>query len=37
VDELRWTGPTTQFAQFAAALDAPRLVERAEKLARTRN
>ena len=33
VDELRWTGPRPELAEVAARLDAPRLVERAEKLA----
>lgn len=37
VDELRWTGPTAGFAEFAARLEAPRLAERAVKLAATRN
>jgi 5'-3' exonuclease len=37
VDELRWTGPTAGFAEFAALLEAPRLAERAVKLAATRN
>ena len=37
VDELRWTGPTDALATFAERIDAPRLVERVEKLARTRN
>ncbi len=33
VDELRWTGPRPELAEVAARLDAPRLVERANKLA----
>ena len=37
VDELRWTGPRPEFAEVAARIDAPRLVERAQKLVQTRN
>jgi 5'-3' exonuclease len=36
VDELRWRGPTPAFADLAATIDAPRLVERVAALARTR-
>jgi 5'-3' exonuclease len=36
LDELRWTGPTDALATFAADLDAPSLVERAERLATAR-
>jgi 5'-3' exonuclease len=31
VDELRWRGPTDAFASFANRIDAPRLLERANK------
>jgi len=31
VDELRWRGPTTDFAAFAARIGEPRLVERTAK------
>ena len=37
VDELRWTGPTPELAEVAERLEAPRLVERAAKLAEARN
>jgi hypothetical protein len=37
VDELRWTGPQANLAEVAARIDAPRLVDRAAKLAQTRN
>ncbi|CAB4635724.1 unannotated protein [freshwater metagenome] len=37
IEELRWTGPQKNFAEVAARIDAPRLVERATKLAQTRN
>lgn len=37
IDELFWTGPTDALASFAERIDAPRLVERVEKLAQTRN
>jgi hypothetical protein len=37
IDELRWAGPRENFAEAAARIDAPRLVERAAKLAQTRN
>ena len=37
VEELRWTGPSPEFADVVARLDAPRLIERAEELARRRN
>lgn len=37
IDELRWTGPAAGFDRVAAALDAPALAERAEKLAATRS
>ncbi len=36
VDELRWTGPTPQLAAFAASIDAPDLVEKANRLASSR-
>lgn len=36
VDELRWTGPREDFAEQAARIDAPRLVERALALAEGR-
>ena len=29
VDELRWQGPTADFARFAESIDAPELAERA--------
>ena len=31
VDELRWRGPTDEFAAWAKRIDAPRLLERALK------
>jgi 5'-3' exonuclease len=34
VDELRWTGPTPDFAKFAEAIGAPQLAERAKRAAR---
>ena len=34
VDALRWPGPTPEFAALAQRMDAPRLVERCEKLRR---
>ncbi len=34
VDELRWRGPTAGFAHWSERIAAPRLVERAEKIAR---
>jgi 5'-3' exonuclease len=34
VDELRWGGPTGSFASWAERMEAPRLVERAQKAAR---
>jgi hypothetical protein len=37
IDELRWTGSRDNFAEVAARIDAPRLVERAAKLAQMRN
>lgn len=37
VADLRWTGPRDDFADAVARIDAPRLIERAEKLAQTRN
>jgi hypothetical protein len=37
IDELRWAGPRDDFAEVAARIDAPRLVERAAKLTQTRN
>ncbi|MDZ7679928.1 MAG: 5'-3' exonuclease H3TH domain-containing protein [Acidimicrobiales bacterium] len=37
VDELRWAGPRSGFAEVAAALDAPGLAERAEQLAERRD
>jgi len=33
VDELRWSGPKPELAAVAERMEAPRLVERAEKLA----
>jgi 5'-3' exonuclease len=36
VDELRWPGPTSEFAHFAQAIGAPELVTRAEKILATR-
>jgi len=36
VDELRWRGPTDDFAPLCAALDAPGIARRAEALAATR-
>lgn len=36
VDELRWTGPRPELAEVAQRLEAPRLVDRAEKLAAAR-
>jgi 5'-3' exonuclease len=36
VSELRWTGPRDDFADVVARIDAPRLIERADKLAQTR-
>ena len=36
VDELEWTGPTDELAGLAERLDAPGLVDRAERLARAR-
>ncbi len=33
VDELRWSGPTDEFAEVCAALDAPGIARRAEALA----
>ena len=33
IDELRWEGPGSDFAQIAEKLDATRLIERAERLA----
>ena len=35
VDELEWQGPTERFAARCAALDAPKLLARAEKMARS--
>ena len=37
VADLRWSGPRDDFAEVVSRIDAPRLVERAEKLARTRD
>jgi capsid protein len=37
IDELRWSGPRGNLAEVAARIDAPRLIERAAKLAQTRN
>jgi 5'-3' exonuclease len=34
VDELRWKGPTPDFAKFAEAIGAPQLAERAKRAAR---
>jgi 5'-3' exonuclease len=36
LDELRWVGPADGFADVAAALDAPALATRADKLSRAR-
>jgi 5'-3' exonuclease len=36
VEQLRWIGPTDGFRQLAAAIDAPNLALRAERLAQTR-
>ena len=36
VDDWAWTGPTPEFAEWAARLDEPRLAERAASLARSR-
>jgi 5'-3' exonuclease len=36
VDDLRWRGPTADFAAICAALDAPGIARRAEALAATR-
>jgi 5'-3' exonuclease len=36
VDELAWSGPTSDFAAVCAAMDAPGLVTRAERLAAAR-
>ncbi|HEY5385404.1 MAG TPA: 5'-3' exonuclease H3TH domain-containing protein [Acidimicrobiales bacterium] len=36
VDELRWRGPTNEFAELCAALDAPGIARRAEALAADR-
>ena len=33
VDELRWRGPTSEFAELCAAMDAPGIARRAEALA----
>jgi 5'-3' exonuclease len=35
VDTLRWRGPTEFFAAYATHIDAPELIERAERAART--
>jgi 5'-3' exonuclease len=32
VDELRWAGPTADFTKFAEAIEAPELVQRANRL-----
>lgn len=37
VADLRWTGPRSNFVEVVEKIDAPRLVERAEKLALTRH
>ena len=37
VDELQWTGPLDHLGTMCAHLDAPRLADRAKKLAETRN
>lgn len=34
VDELAWRGPTPAFAKLAAKMDAGRLLERVQKLAK---
>ena len=36
VDELEWTGPRPEFVEVCARIDAPRLVERADRLAAAR-
>lgn len=36
VDELRWTGPRPELAEVAERVDAPRLVDRAQRLAAAR-
>jgi 5'-3' exonuclease len=36
VDELKWTGPTQNFAEICNRLEAPELVQRAETLATSR-
>ena len=33
VDELRWRGPTDEFSEVCASLDAPGIARRAEALA----
>jgi len=37
VDELRWKGPTPQFAAFAESIGAPELVSRAERAVRSKS
>jgi 5'-3' exonuclease len=34
IEELRWLGPTSEFADFSERLEAPQLLERAQALAR---
>jgi 5'-3' exonuclease len=34
VEQLRWRGPTASFAEYARRIDAPELIERAERAAR---
>jgi hypothetical protein len=36
VEELRWTGPTDDFAALCADMDAPGIARRAEALAASR-
>jgi 5'-3' exonuclease len=33
VNQLRWSGPTARFADYARAMDAPELIQRAERAA----
>ena len=35
IDELRWNGPTKDFASFAEKIEEPRLSQRAQELAKT--
>jgi len=36
VETLRWRGPTPEFADWAERMEAPRLLERCEKISRTK-